>query len=142
MTENFSKFLKQIPDDFKFTMKALGNEFRFKLILLLLEEESFSLSKISKILKKENSLILGHLKKLESAGIVQNYIHHTTTKREYSFYEITKYGEKMVKTFIKDYNNLVTSKLIKENYLTFLEIPEEVVKILKALSNQFRLSLL
>ena len=142
MIENFSKFLKQIPNDFKYTMKAFGNEFRFKLILLLLEEESFSLSKISEILRKETSFILGHMKKLESAGIVQNYIHHTTTKREYSFYEITKYGEKMVKTFINDYNHLVTSKLIEENYLSFLEIPEEVVKILKALSNQFRLSLL
>ena len=142
MLENFSKFLRQIPDDFKYTMKAFGNEFRFKLILLLLEEESFSLSKISAILRKKTSLILGHLKKLESAGIIQNYIHHTTTKREYSFYEITTYGEKMVKTFVNDYNHLVSSKLIGEKYLNFLEIPEEVVKILKALSNQFRLSLL
>ncbi len=142
MKENFSKFLKQIPDDFKYTMKALGNEFRFRLILLLLEEESFSLSKLSEILKKKNSLIIGHLKKLELAGIVQNYIHHTTKKREYSFYEITKYGEKMVKTIVNHYNNLITSKRLEEKYLNFLEIPNDVVKILKALSNQFRLSLL
>lgn len=142
MKENFSKFLKQIPDDFKSTMKALGNEFRFRLILLLLEEESFSLSKISETFKKKNSLILGHLKKLESAGIVQNYIHHTTARRDYSFYAITKYGAKMVKTFINDYNYLFKSKLMEENYLSFLEIPEEVEIILKALSNQFRLGLL
>ena len=142
MKENFSKFLKHIPDDFKHTMKALGNEFRFRLILLLLEEQSLSLSKLSEILKKKNSLIISHLKKLESAGIVQNYIHHTTNKREYSFYEITKYGEKMVKTIINHYNNLIASKLIEENFLNFLEIPDDVVKILKALSNQFRLSLL
>jgi len=142
MKEIFSTFLKQIPDDFKYTMKAFGNGFRFRLILLLVEEESISLSKISETFKKKNSLILGHLKKLESAGIVQNYIHHTSTRREYSFYEITNYGEKMVKTFINDYNDFIKPKLVENKYLSSLEIPEEVEMILKALSNQFRLSLL
>ena len=144
MTNDFKNYLGQIPEDFELLIKAMGNIFRFKLILLLLEKEKLSFSKIANQLNRKNSLILNHLKKLEIAGIVQNYLQRNKNTKEFSFYELTKYGYKIINDLIKSYNSYFSKfqDESKERRIEYQkEIPRDFELTLKALSNKYRFAL-
>ena len=144
MSKTFKEYLTKIPEDFELLLKALGNKTRIRIVLLLLKNESLSLSKIVKYTNQENSLVLNHIKKLELAGVVQNYIQKREGRREFSFYELTKYGKKIITDLVENYNNFYgnlnkTNKLINFEYQ--YEIPEDFELTFKALSNKYRFAL-
>ena len=144
MSNIFAEYLTQIPEDFELLLKALGHRSRIIIALLLLENEALSLSKIVKYLKQENSLALNHINKLELAGIVQNYLKKSETTREYSFYELTKYGKKIISELIENYNSYfknILNNLKKIVVKDKLEIPKELELALKGLSNNIRFAL-
>lgn len=144
MSKTYKGYLTKIPEDFELLLKALGNKTRIMIALHLLKNESLSFSKIVKYTNQENSLVLNHIKKLELAGIVQNYIQKSEGSREYSFYETTKYGKKIINDLVENYNNFYrnlnkTNKLIKFEYQ--FEIPGDFELCFKALSNKYRFAL-
>ena len=53
--------------------------------------------------------MVNHLKKLELNGIVQNFLQRKEGTNDYSFYEITKYGEKIIRDLISSYNEFHTN---------------------------------
>jgi len=122
MSKNLEEYIKDIPDDFELLLKALGHKVRIDLIFQLYKSKNLSLSKLGNILDLENSLILNHLKKLELAGVVQNYLLKSEETREFSFYELTKFG----RSFFID---LQESSLLHQH------------EALKAVSNKFRFAL-
>ena len=89
---NFKDYLNQIPNEFEFALKGIGNKFRLALSILLVDNGPLSFSNIAKITGKEKSLIGNHIKKLELGGIVQNFLQKKEDTNEYSFYEITEKG--------------------------------------------------
>jgi len=144
MTEIFNIYLNKIPDDFELLLKALGHKTRICLALLMLENKELSFSRIAKIIKQENSLIINHIRKLELAGIVQNYLKKNAITKEYSFYELTKFGNRIISDLVESYNNyfksIKTSKLISQN-INKDNISEEFELALKATSNKIRYEL-
>lgn len=96
MSKYLEDYIKDIPDDFELLLKALGHKVRIDLIFQLYKSKDLSLSKLGNILNLENSLIHNHLKKLEMAGVVQNYLLKSEETREFSFYELTKFGTRFV----------------------------------------------
>lgn len=144
MKKTFDEYINQIPEDFELLLKGLGNTFRISLVLLIMEKKSLSLSKIIKLTNKENSSVINHIKKLQLAGIFQNFLKKEQDTREFSFYEVTQYGKKVVSDLITSYNN--SFKNIKVDFyginLKFTEkLPEDFELMLKALSNKFRFAL-
>ncbi|MHA1490932.1 MAG: hypothetical protein ACTSRI_14960 [Promethearchaeota archaeon] len=117
MTYSIQNYLKNIPEDFELLIKGLGNKFRISLSLLLLEKGDLSLSGISKYTKRENSVLLNHIKKLELAGVIQNYLQKREGTNEYSFYKLTKYGKKIITGLIASYNSYFRS--FQENFDEF-----------------------
>ena len=139
---NIDSSLDQIPDDFSLLLKALGHETRLKILLLLVNHDSPSLSKLARSLKESNSLVLNHLNKLEVAGVVQNFIQKKEGIREFSFYEVTEYGEKIISDLITGYNDFFKG-LQKKSFIqtTTTQIPDDLKVALKALSSKFRFAL-
>lgn len=122
MSKYLEEFIKEIPEDFELLLKALRHKIRINLIIQLYKNKNSSLSKLGNILDLENSLVLNHLKKLELAGVVQNYLLKSEETREFSFYELTKFGMR----FMID---LQESSLLDQS------------EALKAISNKFRFAL-
>lgn len=100
-----NEYIISIPDDFESTLKALANKFRFSLACLIMEEGPLSFTDLTQRTIKDKSYIVNHLKKLELNGLVQNFLHRKEGTNEYSFYEITEYGKKIITDLIKSYNN-------------------------------------
>jgi len=140
---NSERYLEELPEDFELLLEALGSEIRFMISVILIEEGDLSFSKIAALINKEKSNVLNHLKKLELGGIIQNYLKKSEISREFSFYQITKYGSKIIADLIKFYNNYF--KGINDSKRIILnekrEIPEEFVYLLRAISNEFRFKL-
>lgn len=105
MKINFEDYLNQIPNEFEFALKGIGNKFRLALSILLIDHGPLSFSNIAKITGREKSLIGNHLKKLELGGIIQNFLQKKEDTNEYSFYEITEYGKNIVSNLILCYNS-------------------------------------
>ncbi len=104
MKFNFKDYLNQIPNEFEFALKSIGNKFRLALSILLIDHGPLSFSNIAKITGKEKSLIGNHIKKLEFGGIIQNFLQKKEDTNEYSFYEITEYGKNIVSNLILNFN--------------------------------------
>ena len=103
------KTTNEIPDDFALLLRCLGNTLRFRISLLLIDNDKLSFNEISNSIKKEvnliiDSVIMEHIRKLEMAGIVQNFLEKEENDDECSFYKITEYGKKMVTDVINSYN--------------------------------------
>ena len=143
MSKIFKEYLTKIPEDFELLLKVLGHSSRIKISLLLFKSESLSLSKIVKSLNQENSVALNHIHKLELAGVVQNYLKKSKNSREYSFYELTKYGKKIIYDLIENYNDYYNTKNKFEELSTNgqIEIPKDLELVLKGLSNNLRFAL-
>lgn len=144
MTEIYNSYLSKIPDDFELLLRALGHKTRIWLTLLMLENKELSLSRIAKTINQENSLILNHIKKLELAGIVQNYLKKSEITNEYSFYELTKYGNKIISDLVESYNNYfktITKNKLNSHNINQDNISEEFELALKSISNKIRYAL-
>ncbi len=120
MPKLFEDYIKQIPEDFEMLLKGLGNKFRLFLTLLLIERKSLSLTELVKITNLENSVLLNHIKKLQLAGILQNFLKKEKNSREFSFYEITDFGKKILSDLIGKYNNFFKNIDINHQLLTYL----------------------
>ncbi len=104
MKKTINEYIKIIPEDFEGTLKGLGNKFRFALALLLTENGPLSFTEISRLTQKEKGFIVNHIKKLELGGIIQNFLQRRKGTNDYSFYEITEYGEKIIRDLLTSYN--------------------------------------
>jgi predicted transcriptional regulator len=144
MIKNYKDYLNEIPEDFELLLNALGHKTRINLLLLLMDNESLSLSKITKTMNQENSLTLNHIKKLELAGIVQNYLKRSKNTNEYSFYKLTNFGRKITSNLISNYNEYfknIQGKILSPRSGYQEDIPVEFELALKAISNKVRYAL-
>lgn len=111
MKKSFESYFKDIPDDFELTVKALASSFRIAVTLFLIEEDSLSLSELTKHTDRDVKFVLEQLKLLELSGIVQNFLQKKKDVKEYSFYKITRYGKKIVSGFTDTYNKYYSEKI-------------------------------
>ena len=94
-----------IPDTFKFALNAISNEFRFVLLLFLIDNGPTSFTEVTKFTRSVKSLIANHVKKLELGGLVQNYFEKVEESNDYSFYKITDFGKSIVSGIFNSYND-------------------------------------
>ncbi|MHA1697137.1 MAG: hypothetical protein ACTSUG_17940 [Candidatus Helarchaeota archaeon] len=125
--------MEKIPENLIMALKGFNNKFRLKLIKILYENYTLSLTKIQKSVKKENGYIINHIHNLENARIVQNFIQKKPNSKEFSFYQLTDFGNLL----FTDINRIYLKHLGKE-----LMDDEFSQNLFKALGNTFRFTLM
>jgi DNA-binding MarR family transcriptional regulator len=83
---------------------SISNTFRITLVYYLIDKNELSFSQIVTLSKKTKSSVANHLKKLELAGIIQNFLKKSENSPDYSFYRISSSGEILLKKLVKVYN--------------------------------------
>lgn len=87
---------KKMVKRFERIFKGAGNHYRIRILLLLGENEDYSLWAISQKLNADFRTISGHTEKLKHAGLIQKRYAGQTV-----YHELTPYGEKVL-DFIKN----------------------------------------
>ena len=135
--------INDFPEDLIQFFKGLRTKFRISLTLMLYTKGSSSLSEICKNLNVKSGYLVNQLKILELSGIVQNFIEKRSNTKQYSFYEITEYGFRLLEGIIKCYRLLRFEKILwKDNYYKNKIVINELELLFKGLSNRFRIELL
>ncbi|MBD3227620.1 MAG: hypothetical protein GF329_05470 [Candidatus Lokiarchaeota archaeon] len=139
--DNYLKILKQFKyienkntyniDDFdkniEYLLKSLSNKFRFFILLILNRKESLSFSDIMNYTKNMTNVV-NHLKKLELAGLIQNYYKKVEDLDNYSFYKLTMAGKKITEILIIYYTKYFEDSNHKLDITKQLEASEEFQK--------------
>ncbi len=141
MEEKFEQVIKSIPEDFEILLKALGNIFRFKLGLFLFANKPLTFTSFSREFNKEPSYIYNHIKDLELAGVIQNYIKKNKDIKEYSYYEITEFGKIIYSQILDNYFKFFSINA-KSLQLFFEEYKAELDIFLKGIRDKFRFALI
>ncbi|TXT59988.1 MAG: hypothetical protein BAJALOKI1v1_1340011 [Promethearchaeota archaeon] len=108
-----------------------------KCIILKRKKGPLSFSNISERFKKDTSYITTHIKKLELSGIIQNFIKKSDERREYCFYEIRDYGNKILSDFLTNYAKYYNIKL--STFKSFRkQTKDDLNHFLKGIKSKFR----
>jgi len=100
MSDSTHEFIAQ-------TMKALSFHTRVKMMEFMCnsKKKEFTLREIANGVNMRYDSIIRHVKQLEVAGFLQNYLKkHSTFNEPFSFYEITEYGFILFDAIVQGYN--------------------------------------
>ncbi|MCM1987755.1 winged helix-turn-helix domain-containing protein [Methanococcoides seepicolus] len=126
-TESIEKYANEMPSELRRAMKALGGNTGLATFLVLFKYGELSFSEIRKELEIPTELsgqLTYHIKNLQKAGLVKNEYVKKEDTNNFSFYDVTEFGEDFV-------NNLMTTvKVLKPEQVTL-----EVVKTVEVASN-------
>ena len=120
------KYINEIPLVVRNAIKGLSDEKRQAILIYLLKEGSKSFTEINKELKISKNNLSHHLKVLMQYGLLYNYYNRNEFANNYSFYEVSKLGKKVINNFI----NLVTPIPSEEVGLS-IKLKEHVLYIEK-----------
>ncbi|MHA1370259.1 MAG: ArsR/SmtB family transcription factor [Promethearchaeota archaeon] len=144
MSEKFNSILAEIPENLYNLIKSLKNEFRLRLIGLLIKNGALSLSAIKRLMEKENGYILSHIKIMEIHGAIQNFMQRKDGMREYSFYKSTDIInlilEDLINKYYKFYGACKTFSISGGDAMDD-DVFNDLLKIFKALSNKTRFAI-
>lgn len=85
--------LKEIPEGVKVAVKALSDDTRLAIIVVLLKYGECTFSQLMETLEIDSGVLSHHLKNLLRASLIKNYYIKKPDSEDYSFYDLTYYGE-------------------------------------------------
>lgn len=143
MSNIFSSYMTDIPEDLVTSLRSFTNKFRLILIQNLMENGALSIAQIQRNTNKETGYIVSNLKRLELAGMVQNFIQERTDKREWSFYEATKFCFMLIETLKESICEITNEQEMNTPLESNECIPDftAIEEICKGVANRFRLAL-
>ncbi len=94
--KKFRKYAEEFPNEVKIAVASLDNSVRQAILILLSKKAELSFSDIKDELGLDKLLLNFHLKNLFSAGLVDHYYRHELGNQKYSYYSITKLGERIL----------------------------------------------
>ncbi len=89
------------PEEVREAVKAFNNRVRQAIIGALLCEGELSFVELRDLLGLKNSRMWPHLQVLERGGLIENFLREEFKERKYSFYRISPYGQKFVKSLFE-----------------------------------------
>ncbi len=87
---------KGIPEEVKLSIKALADDTRLSIVMLLLENDRMAFSQLKQTLNLSSSSLSNHLTLLQDGGIVNNFLELKNNK--YSYYTMTEMGTNLIKS--------------------------------------------
>ncbi|WP_456475400.1 winged helix-turn-helix domain-containing protein [Candidatus Pyrohabitans sp.] len=89
------------PEEIREATKAFDNRVRQAILGALLCEGELSFTELRNLLRLKNNRMWPHLKALERGGLIENFFRDDFKERRYSFYRISPYGQKFVKSLFE-----------------------------------------
>lgn len=108
------------PEHIKRALEALGDKSRRKILLSLEPPNTLTYSEIRALLKEDLSskgTVTYHIHKLESAGLISNYIAIDSNERERSFYSATPLCKDLISAIFNIYEG-------RNNAIDMLTFPQ------------------
>lgn len=107
--------VSEIPSQLRRAIKALSEDARLAILVVLLKNDEMTFSELSRTLGISSSNLTHHLKKLIQAALVENYFQRKEDTEEYSFYKPTLLAEDFSRNMfgILDYTNLLEGALVR-----------------------------
>jgi DNA-binding transcriptional ArsR family regulator len=107
--------ISEIPSQLRRAIKALSEDARLAVLVVLLKNGEMTFSELSRALDMSSSNLTHHLKKLIQAALVENYFQRREDTEEYSFYKPTLLAEDFARNMfgVLDYTNLLEGALIR-----------------------------
>lgn len=107
--------VSEIPSQLRRAIKALSEDARLAILVVLLKNGEMTFSEVSRALGMSSSNLTHHLKKLIQAALVENYFQRKEDSEEYSFYKPTLLAEDFARNMfgILDYTNLLEGALLQ-----------------------------
>lgn len=88
-----NEYLEEVPEDIREAVKALSDNTRLAIVVALLKHGELTFSQLLETLEISSSILSHHLKNLVNASLIKNYYIKKPDSEEYSFYDLTSYGE-------------------------------------------------
>jgi DNA-binding HxlR family transcriptional regulator len=95
-----SKYYELIPLIIRNSIKGLNNKHRQNILCYLLTKGKTSYTKLQKEIGISKSLLANHLQILMKYALIYNSYNAKHFREEYSFYEISKLGNKILQKLI------------------------------------------
>jgi len=88
---------KEVPEELRKPIKALADDRRLNIFIALLKEGEKSFSQLVEIAEVNRSTLNYHLKELMKSALIKNYFKKEFGSKDYSYYDVTKFGEEFLK---------------------------------------------
>lgn len=96
--DKLEEYVREVPEDVKQAIKALSENTRLAIVVALLKHGELPFSQLMEILGINSSILSHHLKNLVNASLVKNYYVKKPDSEDYSFYDLTSYGEAFMRS--------------------------------------------
>jgi DNA-binding transcriptional ArsR family regulator len=94
--KKYESYAEQLPEETRLIVATLHSSIRQAILVLLKQNEKLSFSIIKDRLGLDKLTLNYHLKKLYSSGLIDHYFERELGNKEYSYYSITKLGERFL----------------------------------------------
>lgn len=98
--KKYELYAKEIPEETRLIVTSFDNPMRQAILVLLQKKGNMSFSNIKRELGLEKLTLNYHLKKLYSAALIDHFFEHEFGNQEYSYYAVTKLGERVLDRLI------------------------------------------
>lgn len=95
-----AKQISEIPSQLRRAIKALSEDARLAVVVVLLKNGEMTFSELSRILEMSSSNLTHHLKKLTQAALIENFFQRKEGSEEYSFYRATLLAEDFTRNML------------------------------------------
>jgi DNA-binding transcriptional ArsR family regulator len=93
--------ISEIPSQLRRAIKALSEDARLAIIIILLKNGEMTFSELSRALTMSSSNLTHHLKKLTQAALIENFFQRKENTEEYSFYRATLLAEDFTRNLLQ-----------------------------------------
>ncbi len=97
--DSVNEYSKEIPEEIKLSIKALADDTRLSILILLLKKKKMSFTKLKETLNLSSSSLSNHLAIMQDGGIVNNFLEWN--EKSYSYYKVTDLGINLIKSIFK-----------------------------------------
>jgi len=104
--------ISEIPSQLRRAIKALSEDARLAVVVVLLKNGEMTFSELSRVLNMSSSNLTHHLKKLIQAALIENFFQRKEDSDEYSFYRATLLAEDFTKNLLKSQEVVTPEDLI------------------------------
>ena len=104
--------ISEIPSQLRRAIKALSEDARLAIVVVLLKNGEMTFSELSRVLNMSSSNLTHHLKKLIQAALIENFFQRKEDSDEYSFYRATLLAEDFTKNLLKSQEVVTPEDLI------------------------------
>lgn len=93
--------ISEIPSQLRRAIKALSEDARLAIVIILLKNGEMTFSELSRLLNISSSNLTHHLKKLIQAALIENFFQRKEDSEEYSFYRATLLAEDFTRNMLR-----------------------------------------